>query len=178
MVISLSSTRVINQLKAYSSSLAIELRHQVETGEKGALDKQRVYLDAARPIQSGRKDFDWNNRITLLLSLEEMMKVASALLGISKRCEFQGRKSNSSVGPIYKNLTIERQEDHVYLRVGTKALDNNQNNNKLMSMPVSDEMSGAMGMLLLNAIAMSIPGNTTDTVLTTLRLLASHRPKQ
>lgn len=174
----MNSTSIVNQLKSYSSSAAIELRHVIESADGGAQDKHRVYLDAARPVQSSRKEFDWNNKITLLLSLEEMMKVASALLCISEGCEFQGRKSNSNAGPVYKNLTIERQEEKVYLRIGTKALDNNQQNNKLLSMPVSYEMSGAMGMLLLNAISMTLPGNTTDTVLTTLRLLASNRRKQ
>lgn len=173
----MTSELIVNQLKAFSTSGALEIRHVSETKPGSNIQTHRVYLDAAQVKSVGTKEYAWNNKVTLLLSLEEMMKVASSFLLIAPFCELKGRKVKSSSGHVYKNLFIETQAKNIYVRVGTKSADGQPANDQLVTIPVSFEMSGALGMLMLNAIAMSIPGNTAESVLTSLRLIAAHRSK-
>ena len=141
--------------KAYGRKAALEFRaHQSKQGY------DTVMLEGA--ASRGERQYDWQNKISVMIMQRELPEVAAVLMGALKRCEFKHHGPQKN-----KGFSIEHQGDKFFIRVFRTGDDH-----AVHGVPVPFEDAFYVTGLVLRQIGRTARGTDAEMITTALRAYA------
>ena len=139
-------------------------------GSKGALcfepDETRggvhtICMDAADA--NGPKQYNWQNKLRVQLTRDELLQVTAVLFGFLPRCDGKNHGEDNS-----KGFTLEDQGDKLFLRVFAKG-------HGVKAVPIFPEDAFYVAGLFLGQLMKNMPWLSSNEILATLQRVHSSR---
>ena len=132
-------------------------------GADGSKSIQTIRLDAADVIS--RRDFNWNEKISIQMTRGELPIVLAVLLGFLPECEFKMHGPEKAKGFIIKD-----QGDKMFVQVFDKG-------KSLKSVPMTPEDTFEVTKIIIRQMQRNAPWLTGAEIITLIRSVAARKPK-
>lgn len=127
----------------YGTKYAVEFRADfVRSGQAS------IAIDAASAFPGDERKYDWQNRLSIQVTMPELPHVAAVLTGNLPRCEFKHHGAERN-----KGFVIERQNGHYVVK-----LFQSGNNKRMCVVPMNFEDAFYVGGIVLGQLRRNMPG--------------------
>ena len=141
-------------IKSHGKQYAIEI--SADTTQK---EWSTIRIEAAAKLNNGTKAYDWNNKISVQMTKQELPVVIGTLLGYLPGCEY------SQHGDTNKGFSIQNQQKTFYFKVFEG------NSKRYMHCPVPIVEAHLMGMLALAEHTRNFEGVGSEAALTAIKTM-------
>ncbi|WP_299021327.1 hypothetical protein [uncultured Photobacterium sp.] len=165
-----------HSFKVHGGKAALDVRptEKVRKADEGVVDQHgkrneyhTIQLESAPKLQGQTRAFDWQRKVSIQLTQEELPLFIAVCLGLMQKVKFGNHGVGEDKGAKY--FSVENQGLKVFVQIGC----NSQNNKMNLALPVTLPSAIHIGNLALAQYCKNFEGLTSETVLQSIRYIAN-----